>query len=103
MQYLVGGMLIIIASLVFGVVHLASAKAKLEYALNDTKAELQLQNDQIEQLKLDSEKYHCDIDSLNQYTRDKYKNVKDSASLETCEAKMAEFEKMLGIYNETNK
>lgn len=102
MHYVVWGLLIFVSGLIFVVINLATEKTELKHKLLDTQATLQLQNEKIQQMELDSKKYHCDIDSLNQYTKDKYKNIKDSSELKTCDEKIAEFEKMLGIYNGEN-
>ena len=75
----------------------------LNFALAKERTLLNVQNAQIEKLKLESEKYACDIESLNAYTRGKYESVISENEAQTCEEKLGEFERALGIYEKRDK
>lgn len=95
-------LLIVLTSTLFafasGLVYMANSNAKLKNKLFQAELHLEVQNKKIETMRLESEKYHCDLESMNAYTRDKYKHIVDERDLTTCESKLKEFEKALGIY-----
>lgn len=81
---------------------LVKDNAKLEQRLTIAAHTIETQNKAIEQIKLDSEKYHCSIDDMNNYTRDKYsKVIRETEEHESgsCEAKLESLEKALLIFN----
>ena len=80
------------------IISLISKAERLEIELTLSKEALKAQNDAIEKLRLDSEKYACDRESLNDYTKAKYSSVMSEHELDSCEMKLLEFEKALGIY-----
>lgn len=71
----------------------------LEIELYKTNEALKAQNKAIEEMALDTEAYACSLDSLNNYAASKYEKVKSEHELDTCEKKLEEFEKLLGIYH----
>lgn len=81
------------------IISLVSKAEKLETQLLIAEQSLKNQNQAIEKLKLDSEKYACDRESLNEYTKAKYSSVMSEHELDSCELKLKEFEKALGIYD----
>lgn len=98
MQYL----LIFIGFIIFGLsgscAYLLNKNAELSTLNKINNAIVESQTQAIEQMALESEKYHCDLESMNEYTRAKYSAVITEHKNESCEAKLKEFEKALHIY-----
>lgn len=73
--------------------------AKLEQRLAINEKVVEEQNKAIQQLALDSEEYHCSLEDMNNYTRNKYDRVIHEHEDETCEAKLESLEKAFHIFN----
>lgn len=95
---LVLGFLVLLFTSVCGNVFLYFKNQSLNKELARIDTLLNVQNAQIKALELDTQNYACDAESLNNFTREKYKSVMSEHEVESCESKLAEFEKALGIY-----
>ncbi len=73
---------------------------ELKARLAQSEGLIQSQNKAIEALKLDTQNYHCDIESLNAYTKAKYESVIEVHKDESCEAKLESLERALEIFNQ---
>ena len=99
MQYvilLLGGLLLALFSTC---AYLLKENAALKTLSEINNATLESQNKAIEQIILDSEAYHCDLEAMNDYTKAKYEKVIHEHENESCESKLKEFEKALNIYS----
>lgn len=95
---LILGFLVLLFTSVCGNVFLYLKNQSLNKELARIDTLLNVQNAQIKALELDTQNYACDAESLNNFTREKYKSVMSEHEVESCESKLAEFEKALGIY-----
>lgn len=91
----------LISSLGFGLYNYKKA-ALLESEIRIQDATITAQNQAIHDMALEFEKYQCDLEAMNEYTRNKYNKVIIEHEDETCESKMAEFEKALNIFHGTD-
>lgn len=99
MAYIVGVLLFIFLGVGGYASYVTLENSRLEIELYKTNEALKAQNKAIEEMALDTEGYACSLDSLNNYAASKYKKVKGEHELDTCEKKLEEFEKLLGIYD----
>lgn len=88
----------LVSSLGFGLYNYKKA-ALLEREILIADSTITAQNQAIQDMALEFEKYQCDLEAMNEYTRNKYNKVIVEHEDETCEAKMAEFEKALDIFH----
>ena len=88
----------LVASLVFGLYNYKKA-ALLEIEVQIAGKTISSQNKAIKQMEIEFEKYQCNLEAMNEYTRNKYNKVLVEHEDESCEAQMAEFEKALNIYH----
>ena len=79
--------------------YLINQNSKLKYLTKINNEKINLQNETIKQMSLDSEKYKCSLDDLENYTKEKYKKIKYSKDDESCEAKLKDIEASLHIFN----
>lgn len=98
MKYLILALTALIVFFANLSIYLASENSKLKTLAQINNAVVESQNAAIEQIIIDTEKYHCDLDSMNDYARAKYDKVIHEHENETCEAKLAELEKALSIF-----
>lgn len=98
MQYLSIFLGLIIFTLGGSCAYLLNKNAELKMLNQINNAIVDSQTKAIEQMALESEKYHCDLESMNDYTRAKYSAVITEHKDESCESKLKEFEKALNIY-----
>lgn len=100
MYYIVGLMGLIIMGLVAYSTNLIHKNAELEQRLVINDAIVESQNKAIEQIIIDSEKYACSLDAMEDFTKSKYERVSHEHENESCEAKLKAFEEALHIYSE---
>ncbi|WP_110558446.1 hypothetical protein [Helicobacter cinaedi] len=98
MQYLIVFLSIIIFTLGGSCAYLLNKNAELKTLNQINSAVVEHQTKAIEQMALESEKYHCDLESMNDYTREKYSKVVTEHKDESCESKLKAFEEALHIY-----
>lgn len=100
MQYVIGIMGFIIMGLAWYSSSLIHKNAELEQRLAINDSIVESQNKAIEQIIIDSEKYACSLDAMEDFTKSKYERVKHEHEYESCEAKLKAFEEALHIYSE---
>lgn len=98
MQYLVIFMGFLILVLSGECAYLLSKNAELKTLSEINNALLDSQTQAIEEMELESQKYHCDLESMNEYTKEKYSTIIIEHKDESCESKLKAFEKALNIY-----
>lgn len=98
MKYLVIALIAIIFALGGGCAYLISLASELKTIAKINNAVVESQNAAIEQIIIDTEKYHCDLESMNEYAKSKYEKVMHDSLDESCESKLNELEKALNIY-----
>lgn len=61
------------------------------------------QNDAIEDMALEAEKYRCSIDDMNKYTENKYKKALQGHERDTCEGKLKSLNAMFQAFHKDSK
>lgn len=97
MGYISGILALITALLISANVYLVKKSTRLEAKLQNTEAYIDLQNQAIEALALDTQAYTCDLDTMETYTRAKYDKVLSDG--ESCEAKLEALKQVLDLFN----
>lgn len=98
MHYALGILLVLVIALSSSNAYLLSKNAELKTLAKINDAVVESQNAAIEQIIIDTEKYHCDLESMNDYAKSKYEKVIHDHEDESCEAKLTELEKALNIF-----
>lgn len=71
---------------------------KNQTLLNQANAFIEMQNGAIEKLKIDTQAYTCNLESMEEYARNRYKEF--GKELNTCEEKLKDLTNMLEVFNE---
>ncbi|TLD97674.1 hypothetical protein LS71_002735 [Helicobacter jaachi] len=100
MPYVIATLSLLLLSSLYANMLLYAQKSRIELQNQIAQSAIELQNAQIKDMALQSETYHCDLDSINEYIRSKFNHIADERTLPTCEAKLKELEKALGVYDE---
>lgn len=95
-KYLIGGVVVILISLAFGVWYYKRQYENALLELGAVRNSLSVQNEAIKQRELEIEAYTKKIDAINEKIESRYKDIKTSHK--NCESELAEMKKILEVF-----
>lgn len=98
---------ILLAALILGLAssnaYYIAQNAKLKTERAYLEGAVKAQNDAIEDMALEAEKYRCSIDDMNKYTENKYKKALQGHERDTCEGKLKSLNAMFQAFQKDTK
>lgn len=97
MNYLYGLVILAIVGLGSYTLTLEAQNAKLKAQIKEVEDALEKQNKAIKKLEIDTETYKKELETQDKVTTQKYDKVQ-TQNLHTCEQKLSEINKALGVF-----